>query len=103
MYIANVVGTVVSTRKNDNLVGKKILIVQPLNERYQPKGACEIAVDSVGAGVGETVLISTGSSASKVFDTANSPIDRAIIGIIDSVEVRSIVSDDIEMSDREVI
>jgi len=87
MYIANVVGTVVSTRKNDHLVGTKILIVQPLNIRLEPEGPCEIAVDSVGAGVGETVLISTGSSASKVFDGATSPIDRAIVGIIDSIEV----------------
>lgn len=93
MYLANVVGTVVSTRKNDNLVGKKILIVQPLNVKYLPEGACEIAVDSVGAGVGEIVLVSAGSSAAKVFDAENSPIDRAIIGIIDSIEV----------SDQEVI
>lgn len=103
MYIANIVGTVVSTRKNDYLVGKKIMIIQPLNVRFQPEGACEIAVDSVGAGVGEIVLISTGSSASKVFDTANSPIDRAIIGIIDSIEVSGIEPDDIEMSGQEVI
>ena len=89
MFIASVVGTVVSTRKDDNLVGKKILIIQPLNVKYQPDGRCEIAVDSVGAGVGEIVLISTGSSASKVFDSANSPIDRAIVGIIDSIEVSS--------------
>jgi len=87
MYIANVVGTVVSTRKDDHLVGKKILIIQPLNVRYEPDGKCEIAVDSVGAGVGEVVMISTGSSASKVFDSQNSPIDRAIVGIIDSIEV----------------
>jgi ethanolamine utilization protein EutN len=87
MYLANVVGTVVSTRKNEHLVGTKILVVQPLNEKLQPRGSCEIAVDSVGAGVGETVLISTGSSASKVFDAANSPIDRAIVGIIDTIEV----------------
>jgi ethanolamine utilization protein EutN len=87
MYIANVVGTVVSTRKNDNLVGKKILIIQPLNVNYLPEGSCEIAVDSVGAGVGEIVLVLTGSSASRVFGAENSPIDRAIIGIIDSIEV----------------
>lgn len=87
MYIAKVVGTVVSTRKDDNLVGKKILIVQPINVRYEPEGFCEIAVDSVGAGTGEIVLISTGSSAAKVFDAHNSPVDRAIIGIVDSIEV----------------
>jgi len=87
MYLANVIGTVVSTRKDDNLVGKKILIVQPLDVKFQPDGKCEIAVDSVGAGVGELVLISAGSSASKVFDAENSPIDRAIVGIIDSIEV----------------
>lgn len=103
MYIASVVGTVVSTKKNDNLVGKKILIVQPLNVRYQPEGSCEVAVDSVGAGVGEIVLISVGSSASKVFDAANSPVDRAIVGIIDSVEVSGIEMDQIEIRGREVI
>lgn len=87
MYIGKIVGTVVSTRKDDALIGKKILVVQPLDEKLLPHGKIEVAVDSVGAGVGEIVLVSTGSSANKIFDGSNSPIDRAIVGIIDSVEV----------------
>jgi microcompartment protein CcmK/EutM len=86
MYLGKIIGTVVSTRKDESLVGKKILIVQPLDVHYQATGDCEVAVDSVGAGVGEIVLISTGSSAGKVFENRNSPIDRAVVGIIDSVE-----------------
>lgn len=86
MYIGKIIGTVVSTRKDDALVGKKILVVQPLSEKLLPDGRAEICVDSVGAGVGEIVLVATGSSAGKVFGTQSSPIDRAIVGIIDSVE-----------------
>ena len=86
MYIAKIIGTVVSTRKDNNLVGKKILIVQPLDVDNMAKGDVEVAVDSVGAGVGEIVLVSTGSSANKVFGGVDSPIDRTIVGIIDSVE-----------------
>jgi microcompartment protein CcmK/EutM len=88
MYIAKVTGTVVSTRKDNNLVGKKILVVQPLDIKGKALGVAEVAVDSVGAGVGEIVLVSTGSSASKVFG-ADSPIDRTIVGIIDSLEASS--------------
>lgn len=86
MYIAKIVGTVVSTRKDDNLKGKKILIVQPANVKLEPEGKCEVAIDSVGAGVGEIVLVATGSSAGKVFGGSDSPIDRAIIAIIDTIE-----------------
>lgn len=86
MYIGKIIGTVVSTRKDEHLVGKKILIVQPLDINNQEIGSPEVAVDSVGAGTGEIVLVSTGSSANHVFTGGNSPIDRAIVGIIDSVE-----------------
>ncbi|MHC1681537.1 MAG: EutN/CcmL family microcompartment protein [Clostridiaceae bacterium] len=87
MYIAKIVGTVVTTQKNEDLIGKKILIVQPLDVKYLPQGNCEVAVDSVGAGIGEIVLVATESNASKVFNNPDSPIDRVIIGIIDSIEV----------------
>jgi microcompartment protein CcmK/EutM len=91
MYIAKIVGTVVSTRKNDNLTGKKILIVQPISVKFEPEGKCEVAIDSVGAGVGEIVIVATGSSARRAFISSDSPeeapIDRAIIAIIDSIEV----------------
>ncbi|MEW9123330.1 MAG: EutN/CcmL family microcompartment protein [Thermotaleaceae bacterium] len=87
MYLAKITGTVIATRKDEALVGSKILIVQPINGKYEPQGNCEIAVDSVGAGVGEIVLVSKGSSARKVLGKDNSPIDAAIVGIVDNVEV----------------
>lgn len=86
MYLGKVIGLVVATTKKEGLVGKKILIVQPVNTDYEPVGDNEVAVDTVGAGCGEIVLVTTGSSASKNFGEA-SPIDRAIVGIVDNIEV----------------
>ncbi|WP_432666509.1 EutN/CcmL family microcompartment protein [Wukongibacter baidiensis] len=87
MYIAKIVGMVISTSKDENLVGKKILIVQPVNTKYEPSGNTEVAVDCVGAGAGEYVLVTTGSSARNVFENSKSPIDRAIVAIIDNIQV----------------
>lgn len=87
MYLARVIGTVVSTSKNEQLVGMKLLLVARLNEHLEPLGASEIAVDSVGAGTGEVVIISKGSSARNVFGNGKSPVDAAIVGIVDTVEV----------------
>jgi ethanolamine utilization protein EutN len=87
MYLAKVVGVVVATTKNEKLIGKKILIVEAINTDYTPLGTREVAIDSVGAGNGEIVLVTTGSSASKVFDEESTPIDRAIVAIIDNIEV----------------
>lgn len=87
MYIAKIIGTVVTTQKNEDLIGKKILIVQPLDVKYLPQGNCEVAVDSVGAGIGEIVLVATESNSGMVFNNPDSPIDRVIIAIIDSIEV----------------
>ncbi|SFC18565.1 EutN/CcmL family microcompartment protein [Clostridium uliginosum] len=89
MYLAKVVGVIVATTKNEALVGKKILIVQPLNTDYNPIGNSEVAIDSVGAGTGEIVLVSTGSSARQVFDEEKNPIDRAIVAIVDNIEVNN--------------
>lgn len=86
MYLGKVVGTVVSTSKNVNLVGSKLLIVQRLTEKLTPAGGTEIAVDSVGAGKGEIVIVSKGSSARYIFGNKESPIDAAIVGIVDTVE-----------------
>ncbi|MFZ5975887.1 MAG: EutN/CcmL family microcompartment protein [Bacillota bacterium] len=86
MFIAMVIGTVVSTRKDEALVGQKILMVQPLDAHMEPDGKIEVAVDSVGAGTGEIVLVTMGSIASKPFENSNAPIDCTIVGIIDSVE-----------------
>lgn len=87
MYLGKVVGTVVSTSKNEGLTGSKLLLIKRLTEKLEPTGNTDIAVDSVGAGVGETVIVAGGSSARRIFDNPNSPIDLAIVGIVDSVEV----------------
>ena len=87
MYLGRVIGTVVSTTKDESLVGFKLLVVSKLNETLQPTETSEIVVDSVGTGVGEVVLVSKGSSARYVLNKPNSPIDSAVVGIVDSVEV----------------
>lgn len=88
MYIGKVIGNVVATRKDDNLVGKKLLVVEQTDTKGNPLGKVEVAIDSVGAGTGEFVLVSKGSSARHIFGNPSSPIDAAIVGIIDSVEVQ---------------
>ncbi len=87
MYLGKVVGTVVSTSKNELLIGMKLLIVAELNEHKEPVGSTAIAVDTVGAGVGEIVIVATGSSARRILDNDNAPVDASIVGIVDSVEV----------------
>jgi len=87
MYLGKVIGTVVSTSKNEKLVGCKLLIVEQLDEHLQPKGVSEIAVDAVGAGTGEVVIVCKGSSARYIFGDGTAPIDTSIVGIVDVVEV----------------
>ncbi|PSH03088.1 MAG: ethanolamine utilization protein EutN [Acidobacteria bacterium] len=88
MLIALVIGTVVASRKHERLVGSKIQVVQPLDSRTrEAKGDTLVAVDAVGAGVGETVLLVQGSAARKALDNESSPVDATIIGIIDEVNV----------------
>lgn len=82
MTIAKVVGSVVSTNKNDKLIGCKFMILEPY---YTPgKAGRFVAVDNVGAGIGEVVLVSTGSAARVGCGWENSPVDAAIVGIIDT-------------------
>jgi len=86
MQIARVVGTVVSTRKNRKLEGAKLLLVQPLTPDDQPRGVPVLTIDSVGAGVGEKVLIEIeGRAAGDALRRKAAPVDAAIIGIIDRV------------------
>lgn len=80
MIIGKVVGSVVSTRKNENLVGSKFMIIEPLGEI---KASSFVAVDNVGAGIGERVLVATGSAARVGIGKEAAPIDAAIVGIID--------------------
>ena len=84
MQIARVIGNVVSTVKNASLEGRKFLIVQTLNADLQAKGSPMVALDAVGAGVGELVFWCRGKEASFPFKRDETPTDCTIVGIIDS-------------------
>ena len=85
MIIGKVIGTVVSTRKNPNLTGSKFLIVEPM-EGMASSDQRVVAVDNVGAGVGELVLVATGSAARVGTGNENAPVDALIVGIVDSAD-----------------
>lgn len=87
MYLAHVIGTVVSTSKDPGLVGYKLLVVQRIDADNQPAGAPEVAVDTVGAGNRETVIIAKGSSARQAIGGKAAPVDATIVGIVDTVEI----------------
>lgn len=82
MIVGKVVGSVVATRKNERLLGSKFMIVEPL-DRMELKGRV-VAVDNVGAGIGEIVLVATGSAARIGCGMETSPVDAAIVGIVDN-------------------
>jgi microcompartment protein CcmK/EutM len=86
MILGKVIGTVWSTRKDENLVGSKFLIVRQLDLKFNEKDNFVIAVDSVGAGEGEIVLVATGSSARQTVITKNKPIDAVIMAIVDKLD-----------------
>ena len=83
MVIGKVVGSIVSTRKNDKLVGQKLLVVRPL-ENMEAAGEL-VAIDNVGAGIGETVLVAKGSAARIGCGLEDAPVDAAIVGIVDEI------------------
>ena len=88
MQIARVIGTVVSTQKNHKFEGAKLLLVQPLNIDDTPRGVALLAVDGVGAGVHEKVLIVLeGRAAGEALGKKAAPVYAAVIGIIDTVDV----------------
>lgn len=87
MEIARVVGTVVSTCKDEKLDGSKLLIVNLLTPEAKPTSAYLVAVDTVGAGEGEVVLVVRGSSARMAKNMTTTPTDTSIIGIVDTLEV----------------
>ena len=82
MLVGKIVGSVVATRKNEKLIGSKFMIVETASAMGDVKRL--VAVDNVGAGIGELVLVATGSAARIGCDQASAPIDAAIVGIIDS-------------------
>ncbi|HVW06255.1 MAG TPA: EutN/CcmL family microcompartment protein [Vicinamibacterales bacterium] len=88
MLLAKVVGTVVATRKDERLVSSKLLVARPIDPAGKPEGNYLVAVDTVDAGVGETVLIVSGSSARMASGLKDTPVDAAIVGVIDHVDVK---------------
>lgn len=90
MWLGKVVGTVVAPTKNDSLIGSKLLVVQPLNLDGMNTISMQVAVDTVGAGNGETVLVVTGTSARRVIKNDDSAVDAAIIGIVENIELEGI-------------
>jgi ethanolamine utilization protein EutN len=95
MFLAKVTGSVVATQKTDSMVGHKLLIVEPFRidsqdrNRLVSTGRTFVAVDSLGAGEGELVLIVQGSSARLTPETAKLPIDCLVIGLVDTVHLQS--------------
>ena len=87
MLLAKIVGTVVATRKDARLVSNKLMVVRPVDPRGKAEGNYLVAVDTVDAGVGETVLVVSGSSARMASGLKDCPVDAAIVGIIDTVEM----------------
>lgn len=88
MQIARVIGTVVSTEKHPTLVGAKLLLVQPMTLDDTPRGPALLAIDSVGAGVHEKVLmVLEGRAAGEALGRKGAPVDAAIVGIIDTVDL----------------
>jgi microcompartment protein CcmK/EutM len=87
MQLARVIGSVVVNRKDENLGGVTLLLVQPLTPGREPAGRPLVAVDSVGAGVGEEVFFVRGKEASFPFRPAQPPVDAGIVGIVDCWDV----------------
>jgi len=88
VILGTVVGQVVCTQKDPSLVGKKILVVQPLRlDEMKPSGQPLVALDAIGAGEGEVVMVVGGSSARFASDFTKTTVDQSIVAIVDSVEV----------------
>ena len=87
MILARIVGTVVATRKDPRLVSNKLLVAPPMDPHGKAEGNYLVAVDTVDAGVGESVLVVSGSFGRKGMGIKDWPVDAAIVGIVDAVEV----------------
>ena len=87
MILARVIGTVVATRKDERLAGKKLLVVKPVDERGRDLDGSLVALDAVQAGFHETVVVVAGSSARMATGMKDVPTDATIVGIVDTVDV----------------
>jgi ethanolamine utilization protein EutN len=96
MFVAKVTGSLVSTQKVDSMKGRKLLLIEPYRldsetrRSLKTTGRTLVAVDTVGAGQGEYVLVTQGSSARLTPETKNLPVDAVIIGIVDSIHVEDV-------------
>ena len=88
MILGRVVGTVVATRKDERLLGAKLLLVRSIDPHGKDEAAHMVAVDTVDAGLHDKVLVVTGSSARMAAGLKDTPVDAAIVGVVDEVEVK---------------
>jgi ethanolamine utilization protein EutN len=88
MILCDVIGSVWATRKDDGLTGVKLMIVRPLDLGEGERKGHFVAADFIGAGIGERVIVATGSSARNACRTKEMPVDATIVGIVDSLELR---------------
>jgi microcompartment protein CcmK/EutM len=88
VILGRVVGTVVATRKDEKLVGAKLLVVRTVDPSGKDESGHMVAVDTVDAGIRDRVLVVTGSSARMAHGLKDTPVDAAIIGVVDSVELK---------------
>lgn len=91
MKLAKVIGTVVSTRKEETIRSLKLLLLKDLDEQAQPKQTLVVAADAVGAGMGEVVLYASGSAARQTVQTHQRPVDAVIMAIVDILEVQGTI------------
>ncbi|MEX0323689.1 MAG: EutN/CcmL family microcompartment protein [Puniceicoccaceae bacterium] len=93
MYLGKVIGSVVSTKKDDSMTGRKLLMVRPMladpenPSQFKPGSNTIVAIDTLGAGEGELVMFAQGSSARQADGLKSVPVDAAIVGIVDTVSI----------------
>lgn len=86
MRLGKIIGNVVATRKSESLVGLKLMLVYPINEQLKPYGETIIAVDTVGAGIGDIIIYAVNTASRNAAGRKDAAIDTAIIGIVDNIE-----------------
>lgn len=87
MRLGRVIGTVVATRKDETLIGSKLMLTQPISITKEPIGEPLIAIDTVGAGIGEIIIYNTGTASRNAAKKKDSSIDAAIVGIVDNIDI----------------
>lgn len=89
MFLGKVLGSVWATHKEEGMENVKLLIIQPVDWRYEPEGSTVIAADRIGAGFGEKVIVSRGNPARVLFNQRIVPVDAIVVGIVDGYEIQT--------------